>query len=45
MNYRHLFEKGRIGSLTLKNRIVMPPMGTNLAGPRFIMAEDKQVRY
>lgn len=32
MNYRYLFEKGKIGNLTLKNRIVMPPMGTNLAG-------------
>ncbi|WP_042355711.1 FAD-dependent oxidoreductase [Bacillus rubiinfantis] len=33
MNYRHLFENGKIGSLTLKNRIVMPAMGTNLSGP------------
>lgn len=31
MIYNYLFEKGRIGNLTLKNRIVMPPMGTNLA--------------
>ncbi|WP_071393379.1 oxidoreductase [Bacillus tuaregi] len=33
MKYQHLFAKGKIGSLTLKNRIVMPPMGTNLSGP------------
>ena len=30
MGYEHLFEKGKIGKLTLKNRIVMPAMGTNL---------------
>jgi 2,4-dienoyl-CoA reductase-like NADH-dependent reductase (Old Yellow Enzyme family)/thioredoxin reductase len=33
LKFNHLFEKGRIGSLTLKNRIVMPAMGTGLAGP------------
>ncbi|HPO21131.1 MAG TPA: effector protein, partial [Rubrivivax sp.] len=38
--YRALFEPGRIGRLTLKNRIVMAPMGSNFAeedgtcGPR-----------
>ncbi len=32
MNYPNLFKEGKIGNLTLKNRIVMPPMGTNLAG-------------
>ncbi|WP_312471542.1 FAD-dependent oxidoreductase [Neobacillus sp.] len=32
MNYQNLFNEGKIGNLTLKNRIVMPPMGTNLAG-------------
>ncbi len=31
--YYRLFEEGRIGSMTLKNRIVMPPMATNYAGP------------
>lgn len=31
MEYKKLFEKGKIGNLTLKNRIVMPPMGTGLA--------------
>lgn len=32
MKYEHIFTEGKIGDLTLKNRIVMPPMGTNLAG-------------
>ncbi|WHY78147.1 FAD-dependent oxidoreductase [Neobacillus sp. WH10] len=32
MNYQNLFNEGKIGNLTVKNRIVMPPMGTNLAG-------------
>ena len=29
--FTKLFEPGRIGSLELKNRLVMPPMGTNYA--------------
>lgn len=32
MDYQHVFKEGKIGNVTLKNRIVMPPMGTNLAG-------------
>ncbi|WP_318504058.1 FAD-dependent oxidoreductase [Bacillus sp. T3] len=32
MYFKNMFKEGQIGSLTLKNRIVMPPMGTNLAG-------------
>lgn len=32
MHYQNIFKEGKIGNLTLKNRIVMPPMGTNLAG-------------
>ena len=31
MKYEKLFEKGKIGKLTLKNRIVMTPMGTGFA--------------
>lgn len=31
--YPHLFKEGSIGSVTIKNRIVMPPMGTLLCGP------------
>lgn len=32
LKYPHLFENGKIGKLTLKNRVVMPGMGTNFAG-------------
>ncbi len=28
-----LFQPGRIGRMATRNRIVMPPMGTNMAGP------------
>ena len=31
MEYIKMFEKGKIGSLTLKNRVVMPAIGTSLA--------------
>ena len=31
MDRQLLFSKGRIGSLELRNRIVLPPMGTNMA--------------
>lgn len=31
MKYERLFARGRIGPLELKNHIVMPPMGTNMA--------------
>ena len=33
MAYEKLFQSGKIGSLTLKNRIVMPAMGVSLAEP------------
>lgn len=42
--YSHLFEKGKIGNVTLKNRIVMPAMGTNLAGPNGEIT-DHQIAY
>lgn len=29
--FRHLLSPGRIGSMTVRNRMVMPPMGTNYA--------------
>lgn len=32
MQFKNLFKPGRIGPLDLKNRIVMPAMGTGLAG-------------
>src|SRR6476659_4659440 len=44
MGYEHLFEKGKIGDLTLKNRVVMPGMSTNLAGPNGEIT-DHQIRY
>jgi len=31
VKYNHLFSEGKIGNLKLRNRIVMPPMGTNFA--------------
>jgi len=31
MKYERLFSKGYIGNLEIKNRIVMPAMGTSLA--------------
>ena len=31
MSYEKLFERGKIGSLNLKNRVVMPAMGVSLA--------------
>ena len=31
MAYEKLFEKGRIGGLTIRNRAVMSPMGTDMA--------------
>ena len=33
MPYEKLFQKGRIGSLTIRNRTVMTPMGTDFASP------------
>ena len=32
MKYNNLFSKGRIGNLVLKNRVIMPAMGTNIGG-------------
>ena len=31
MKYEKLFTPGKLGSMTVKNRIVMPPMGTGMA--------------
>lgn len=44
LKYNHLFSTGKIGNLTLKNRIVMPPMGTNLSDPDGEIT-DRQIRY
>lgn len=29
--YQEIFKQGKIGNITLKNRLVMSPMGTSLA--------------
>jgi len=34
MKFSHLFTPGKIGSMTVKNRIVMPPMVRNYAGKK-----------
>ncbi len=44
MNYQHLFSVGKIGSVTLKNRVVMPAMGTGLASSDGELTEQ-QIRY
>ena len=33
MQYEKLFSEGRIGSVTLKNRVVMAPMEVGMANP------------
>ena len=44
MNYRKIFEPIKIGSMTLKNRIVMGPMGTSLANIDNSLS-DRQLAY
>lgn len=44
MAYEKLFTKGKIGDLEIKNRIVMPAMGTNLASYNG-EASDEIIRY
>ncbi len=44
MKYEKLFSKGKIGKLEIKNRIVMPAMGTNLASYSG-EASDVIIRY
>jgi 2,4-dienoyl-CoA reductase-like NADH-dependent reductase (Old Yellow Enzyme family)/thioredoxin reductase len=44
MKYPHLFTVGKIGSLMLKNRVVMPAMGTRLATTNGELTEE-QIRY
>lgn len=44
MSYEKLFQKGQIGSLELKNRIVMPAMGVSLAEPDGC-ANEHIIRY
>jgi 2,4-dienoyl-CoA reductase-like NADH-dependent reductase (Old Yellow Enzyme family)/thioredoxin reductase len=42
--FQKLFAPGRIGNLELKNRIVMPPMATNFAGPEGNV-NDRHIAY
>ncbi len=44
MGYEKLFQKGRIGSMELKNRIVMPAMGVSMAEPDG-RANEHIIRY
>ena len=44
MKYENLFQRGKIGNLTLKNRIVMPAMGTSLAASTG-EASDEIIKY
>ena len=44
MAYEKLFEPGKIGTMTIKNRGVMAPMGSNLAGNDG-NATDRQIKY
>ncbi|MBC1499725.1 FAD-dependent oxidoreductase [Listeria weihenstephanensis] len=42
--YQHLFSPLTVKRMTLKNRVVMPPMGTNFAGPDGSM-QEKHIKY
>ena len=42
--FKRLYEPGYIGSMLLRNRIVMPPMGTSLASPSGFVTE-KMINY
>ncbi|NPV53545.1 MAG: FAD-dependent oxidoreductase [Firmicutes bacterium] len=43
-HFPKLFEPGQIGSMKLRNRIVMPPMGTNLASETGAVT-DRMIAY
>ena len=44
MNFQHVFEEGKIGHISLQNRIVMPGMSTRLASSNGDIT-DGQIRY
>ncbi|HAQ08488.1 MAG TPA: hypothetical protein DCR24_13575, partial [Bacillus bacterium] len=44
MVYQYLLSEGRIGSLTLRNRVVMPAMGSGLSSPDGEITEQL-IRY
>jgi 2,4-dienoyl-CoA reductase (NADPH2) len=45
MSYRHLLSPGRIGSMPLRNRIFMTPMGSNLADEDGITGDRLRAYY
>ena len=45
MSYRHLLAPGRIGSMPLRNRIFMTPMGSNLADEDGITGDRLRAYY
>ena len=44
MEFKSLFQPIKIGTMEVRNRLVVPPMGTNLANEASV-CEDKIVRY
>lgn len=44
MRFPHVFKEGKIGELLLKNRVIMPAMGTGLASPNGEVT-DQLIRY
>jgi len=44
VKYKSLFEPIRIGGMEVRNRLVVPPMGTNLANDASV-AEDRMIKY
>ena len=40
VSFEKLFERGSIGTMELKNRIIMSPMGTRLGGPWGEVTDD-----
>lgn len=44
MSFQRLFSSGKIGMMKLKNRIVMPPMATNLGGVNGEVT-DQMIKY
>ena len=43
--YQEIFKQGKIGNITLKNRLVMSPMGTSLAEMDGSPSEDMIAFY
>src|SRR5271169_3164603 len=44
MRYPHLFQEGSIGRVRIRNRIVMPAMGTNFTGTDGVVS-NRNLRY